>query len=111
MPRCSKVSRINPVGLTMHRLIQPPSDVRKLPINGFLSAPPEVGIDDRVVTPFSIPCVSFGPAAHHAVLSRDTSTSTASPLRSRYNSAAAMPPAMFIPPMESPKAGLPCDSG
>ena len=57
-----------------------------------------------------MPCVTLAPAAHHAVLSSDTSTSTASPVRSRWNSAAEMPPAMFMPPIESPNAGIPCDS-
>ncbi len=66
------------------------------------------GISDRMVSPVSMPWVTLAPAAHHAVLSSDTSISTASPVRSRWNSAAEMPPAMFIPPIESPKAGMPC---
>lgn len=46
------------------------------------------------------------PAAHQAVESSETSSSTAWPVRSRCSSAAQMPPAMFIPPIESPNAGI-----
>ena len=43
------------------------------------------GITERMVWPVSMPCVTLAPAAHHAVLSSDTSNSTASPVRSRWN--------------------------
>ena len=39
-----------------------------------------------------------------AVARRDTSTIEASPVRSRFNSAAVMPPASVIAPIESPNA-------
>jgi hypothetical protein len=41
----------------------------------------------------------------HPAASSDTSTTEGSPCRSRFSSAAAMPPAMVIPPIESPQAG------
>ena len=43
--------------------------------------------------------------AHIPTLNSDTSTSDVSPVRSRANSAAAIPPAIVMPPMESPYAG------
>ena len=64
----------------------------------------------RMTTPVSMPCAMLAPAAHHAVLSSETSSSTASPVRSRWSSAAEMPPAMNMPPMESPNAGMPWPS-
>ena len=45
------------------------------------------------------------PIAHMPVPSSDTSTTSASPVRSRWNSAAKMPPAMVMAPIESPNAG------
>ena len=69
----------------------------------------ESGINERIVSPVSMPCVTLAPAAHHAVLNNETSSSNASPVRSRWNNAAEIPPAMFIPPMESPNAGMPWD--
>ena len=39
---------------------------------------------------------------HAPVFSSDTSTIEGSPVRSRLNSAPAMPPAMVMPPIESP---------
>ena len=45
-----------------------------------------------------------GASIHIAVPSSDTSTTDGSPVRSRRNSAAAMPPAIVMPPVESPKA-------
>lgn len=78
-------------------------------MNGFTLGPAASGINERMVSPVSIPCVTLAPPAHHAVLSSETSSSTASPVRDRWNNAADIPPAMFIPPIESPKAGMPCD--
>ena len=78
-------------------------------MNGFTVGPTESGISERIVSPVSMPWVTLAPAAHQAVLSSETSISTASPVRSRWNSAAEIPPAMFIPPIESPNAGIPCD--
>ena len=46
--------------------------------------------------------VSDSAIAHAPTLIRDTSTTDGSPVRSRANSAAAMPPAMIAPPIESP---------
>ena len=48
--------------------------------------------------------------AHAPTLMREMSTTEVSPPRSRSKSAAAMPPAMIAPPIESPKApaGWPC---
>ncbi len=45
------------------------------------------------------------PMAHTPLLSNDTSTIDGSPVRSRLNSAAEMPPARFVPEMVSPNAG------
>ncbi len=45
------------------------------------------------------------PMAHIPVPSSDTSTIVASPVRSRWNSAPMIPPAMVMAPMESPKPG------
>jgi len=45
------------------------------------------------------------PSDHIPVASNEVSTNGASPVRSRWRSAAAMPPAMNIAPMESPNAG------
>ena len=45
------------------------------------------------------------PMAHMPVPSRDTSTVVASPVRSRWNSAPMIPPAIVMAPMESPKPG------
>ena len=75
-------------------------------MNGF-TREPVPGITLRVVTPVSRPCVIFAPQAHQALASSETSTSVASPVFSRWNSAAEMPPAIFMPPIESPNAGIP----
>ena len=45
------------------------------------------------------------PVAHMAVPRRELSTTTGSPVRSRWKRAAEMPPAMVSPPITSPKAG------
>ena len=68
------------------------------------------GIGVRMTSPVSMPCVILAPAAHQAVLNSDTSSSRASPVRSRCSNAAEMPPAMNMPPIESPNAGMPCPS-
>ena len=52
--------------------------------------------------PWSIAAVSEQPMAHTPVPSREMSTTEGSPVRSRRKSAAAMPPAMVMPPIESP---------
>jgi hypothetical protein len=46
-----------------------------------------------------------GAITHIAVPSSETSTTGAAPVRSRWSSAAAMPPAIVMAPIESPKAG------
>ena len=43
-----------------------------------------------------------GLMAHMPTPSSETSTGRASPVRSRWNSAPRIPPAMVMPPMESP---------
>ena len=43
--------------------------------------------------------------AHMPVPSSETSTVVASPVRSRWNSAPMIPPAIVMAPMESPKPG------
>ena len=43
--------------------------------------------------------------AHRPLPNRETSTTDGSPVRSRLNSAAAMPPARFVPEIVSPYAG------
>ena len=45
------------------------------------------------------------PMAHSPVPSSDTSTTVASPVRSRWNSAPMIPPAIVMAPIESPKPG------
>jgi hypothetical protein len=45
------------------------------------------------------------PMAHMPELRSDTSTVVASPVRSRWNSAPMIPPAIVMAPMESPKPG------
>ena len=45
------------------------------------------------------------PIDHRPVPSSDTSTVVASPVRSRWNSAPMIPPAMVMAPIESPNAG------
>ena len=47
--------------------------------------------------------------AHMPVFMSDTSTTSASPVRSRWNSAAEIPPAIVIAPMVSPYAGAGID--
>src|SRR5690349_13554186 len=47
-----------------------------------------------------------GAMIHMAAPSSDTSTTAGSPVRSRPNSAAAMPPAMVSAPIESPNAAV-----
>ena len=41
--------------------------------------------------------------------SKETSTTEGSPVRSRFTSAAAIPPAIVMPPIESPHAGPGCE--
>ena len=45
------------------------------------------------------------PWAHMPLPSNETSTTVASPVRSRWNSAPIIPPAIVIAPMESPNPG------
>ena len=45
------------------------------------------------------------PMAHRPVPNSDTSTIVASPVRSRWNRAPMMPPAIVMAPIESPKPG------
>ena len=47
----------------------------------------------------------LAPVAHMAVLRRELSTTRASPVRSRWNRAAQIPPAIVMPPSRSPNAG------
>src|SRR2546422_631573 len=54
--------------------------------------------------PRSFVAMMSGAMIHIAVPRSDTSTSAASPVRSRWKSAAATPPATVMPPAESPKA-------
>src|SRR5215813_10300602 len=54
--------------------------------------------------PRSLVATMSGAITHMAVPSSDTSTTDGSPVRSRRKSAAAMPPATAMPPVESPKA-------
>ena len=93
-----------------------PRSGRAAACSGRASARPwSVAVDDRVRR---LACaakagiswsVSFastmsGARIHIAVPSSETSTTDGSPVRSRRNSAAAMPPAIVMPPAESPKA-------
>ena len=55
--------------------------------------------------PMSCDTAMVPPSAHMAVDRSDTSTTWASPVRSRCRSAAEMPPAMVMAPIESPNAG------
>ena len=56
---------------------------------------------------------SHSAIAHAPTPISDTSTTDGSPVRSRANSAAAMPPAIIAPPIESPyaPAGWPMSRG
>ena len=56
-------------------------------------------------SPSSIDRAMAWPIAHSPVDSSDTSTTVASPVRSRWNSAPMIPPAMASPPRESPNPG------
>ncbi len=47
-----------------------------------------------------------GDSCHAAQASSDTSTTGASPVRSRCRRPAAMPPAIVMPPGRSPNAGV-----
>ena len=60
--------------------------------------------------PYMSAAVMSGESTHMAVPRSETSTSMPWPVRSRWKSAAAMPPAIAIPPMKSPNAGR-CWSG
>ena len=63
-------------------------------------APPVGGLNFPLIA--SIAPVSPQPIAHTPVQSSEMSTTDGSPVRSRANSAAAMPPAIVMPPIESP---------
>ena len=52
----------------------------------------------------SIALLTLNPIIHTPTLISETSTIDGSPVRSRANSAPAMPPAIVMPPMESPYA-------
>ena len=54
--------------------------------------------------PRSLVAMMSGAMIHIAVPRSETSTTAGSPVRSRWKSAAAMPPATVMPPAESPKA-------
>ena len=52
-------------------------------MKGLTLGPVASGMGERIVSPVSMPWVTLAPPAHQAVLSSDTSISTASPVRSR----------------------------
>ena len=82
-----------------------PSAVRNAPMNGLVVYVdvPGIALTKRLGSlGISIATSIEQAVAHIPVESSDTSTSVASPVRSRWNRAAAIPPAMFMPPMVSP---------
>ena len=102
-------------GWSMLRLIHRPSEVRKFPTMGF-TAMPVLGASrgrGENDSPVSIEFVRLRAIAQTPTPSRETSTTAGSPVRSRPNNAPAIPPAMVIPPMESPyaPAGIPIGRG
>ena len=82
-----------------------PSAVRKLPTVGFtgMCGGAESGAGGCTVF-VSAALVSHNAIAHAPTPMSDTSTIDGSPVRSRANSAAAIPPAIMAPPIESPYA-------
>ena len=54
MPRCANASRMWGPGVMMHRLMVPPSEVLKFPMNGLLFAAPDFGILLRMTLPLSM---------------------------------------------------------
>ena len=56
-------------------------------------------------TPSWSDSASPAPIDHSPIPRSDTSTVVASPVRSRWNSAPMIPPAMVMAPIESPNAG------
>src|SRR5262245_44424314 len=99
----------------MLRLIQRLSDVRKVPTIGFmatLSRGAASGAGENSA-PVSIVLVRLSAIAHMPTPSSETSTTEVSPVRSRANRAPAIPPAIVIPPIESPyaPAGMPIIRG
>jgi len=74
---------------------------------------PTPGLDDPARLPWGIfenpnsfEAMIIGEICHMAVASSETSTTLASPVRSRLSSAAAMAPAVASPPITSPNAGV-----
>ena len=75
----------------------------------------DLRVKDGMPDPLPAPSMSLldtmsGPSTHMAVPSREMSTTGPSPVRSFWRSPAAMPPAMVMAPMESPKAAF-CMTG
>jgi hypothetical protein len=99
----------------MLKLIQRPSAVRKFPTMGLTATfiAGESSGSGENVSPVSIELVTLSAMAQMPTPSRETSTTAGSPVRSRPNNAPAMPPAMVIPPIESPyaPAGIPIGRG
>src|ERR687883_101407 len=78
-----------------------------MPVSGFLD--PDLSPEGPTHgNPSDIDSATAAPMAHNPVPRRDTSTTVAFPVRSRWSSAAAIPPAIVIAPIESPYAGAGC---
>src|SRR5689334_16966563 len=93
----------------MLKVIQRPSDVRKLPSVGFTGTyMGESSGAGCITSPVSIALPSVSAIAHDATLINDTSITDVSPVHLRAYSAAAMPPAIVMPPIESPYAPPGC---
>ena len=89
--------------------MKPPSWVRYVPTSGLEGPPlPEPADGGRQGMPSWSESARAGPMAQRPTLRSETSTVRASPVRSRWNSAPMMPPAIVMPPMESPYPGAGC---
>src|SRR6478752_781604 len=98
----------------MARLIHRPSDVAKSPTVGLTATfAGESRGNGGTSSPASMALPSDSAIAQAPTLMSDTSTTEASPVRSLANSAAEIPPAIAIPPVESPyaPAGIPITRG
>src|SRR6476659_2920129 len=90
----------------MARLIHRPSDVRMLLTIGLnIANDPAARVGPAYGSPDSSETSTASPLAQAAVDSSETSMIDGSPVRSRAKSAPAIPPAIVMPPMESPNAG------
>ncbi len=62
----------------------------------------ESSVGGSMISPESMALLRLSPIAHRPTPNSDTSTTDGSPVRSRANNAPAIPPAIVMPPSESP---------